>query len=157
MPEQEITFMVEDAQLLFRNFSGRESQYNREGDRNFCVVLDPQTAERMEADGWNIKQTKGDEEEGEPGTFYIQIGVGFKFKAPTIWVITESSRTRYNEDLVGTLDWAEIKTCDLIARAYHWDVGGKSGIKAYLKSMYITIEEDALERKYAHLIGTDGE
>jgi hypothetical protein len=47
------------------------------------------------------------------------------------------------------LDWADIRTCDLIARAYEWTVNGKTGVKAYLQSMFITIEEDALERKYA--------
>jgi hypothetical protein len=152
MADQEITFMVEDAQIIFRNFSGRESQYNREGDRNFCVILDPDTARQMQRDGWNIKETKGDEEEGgEPGVPYIQVAVGFKFKAPTIVVLTESTRTMYDEGMVGSLDWAEIKNVDLIARAYRWDVGGKSGIKAYLKSMYITIEEDALEKKYANV------
>jgi len=47
------------------------------------------------------------------------------------------------------LDWADIKTADLIARGYDWNVGGKSGTKAYLQSLFVTIEEDALERKYS--------
>jgi hypothetical protein len=30
-------------------------------------------------------------------------------------------------------------------------VNNKSGIKAYLQSIYVTIEEDALEKKYSEL------
>ena len=51
MADDAKTFMVEGARLVFRNFSGKEGQYNREGDRNFAVILDQETAERMAADG----------------------------------------------------------------------------------------------------------
>ncbi len=64
-------------------------------------------------------------------------------------MITSTARTNLSEDSVGVLDWAEIKVADLIVNASYWTVNGKSGVKAYLKSLFVTIEEDALERKYA--------
>lgn len=148
MVDEAKTFMIEDAQLVFRNFSGAEGQYNRAGDRNFGVILDEKIAKVMLKDGWNVKMLAS-REEGEPDTPYIQVAVGFKVRPPKIVMITSVSRTYLNEDSVGVLDWADVQTCDLIARAYEWDVNGKQGIKAYLQSMFITIEEDALERKYA--------
>lgn len=149
MPEAK-TFMVEDAQLLFRNFSGEENQYNRAGDRNFCVILDQEVASEMAKDGWNIKHLTA-RDEGDEDIPYIKVNVKYKVKPPKITLITSVSRTLIGEDLVGTLDWADIQTCDLIARAYDWTVGDKSGITAYLQTMFVTIEEDALERKYAAL------
>ena len=143
-------FTVEDARIIFRNFSGKEGQYNREGDRNFAVILDPAIADQMLADGWNVK-TLQPREEGDEPTPYVQVSVNFNNRPPKIVQITSSGRTHINEELVDTLDWAEIKTVDLIARGYEWSVNGKSGVKAYLKTMFVTIEEDALERKYADM------
>lgn len=142
------TFMVEDAQLVFRNFSGKEGQYNREGDRNFAVILDPKVAEQMLKDGWNVKYLAS-REDGEEDTPYIQVAVNFKIRPPRVVMLTSMSRTNLDESSVAVLDWADIQTADLIARAYEWEVNGKSGIKAYLKSLFVTIEEDELERKYA--------
>jgi hypothetical protein len=142
------TFMVEDARLVFRNFSGKEGQYNREGDRNFAVILDAKTAKVMLKDGWNVKYLDS-REEGEEDTPYIQVAVNFNHRPPRVVMITSTARTNLTEESVEVLDWAEIRTADLIARAYDWTVNGKSGTKAYLQSLFVTIEEDALERKYA--------
>lgn len=148
MSDDAKTFMVEDANLIFRNFSGEEGQYNRAGDRNFAVILDKTSAQELLKDGWNVRELRPQEEGDEP-TPYIQIAVNFKNRPPRITLITSTGRTAMTEETVGVLDWADIQTVDLIARAYEWEVNGKTGIKAYLQTMFVTIEEDALERKYA--------
>jgi hypothetical protein len=74
-------------------------------------------------------------------------------------MITSRGQTRLDEDTVEQLDWIDVATdektgapkCDLIVRPYTWEVSGRSGIKAYLQSLYVTIEEDDLERKYAEM------
>ncbi len=142
------TFLVEDARLIFRNFEGKEGQYNRKGDRNFAVILDANSADEMLNDGWNVKFLPS-REDGEPDTPYISVAVNFKNRPPRVVMITSTSRTNMTEESVEVLDWAEIRSADLIARAYDWEVGGKTGTKAYLQSLFITIEEDFLERKYA--------
>lgn len=158
MPDGPKSFMVEDAQIIFRNFAGKESQYNREGDRNFAVILDPDTAQQMAADGWNVKtlNVRDDAEEGTEGLPYIQVAVNFKNKPPKVVMISSNSRTILDADSVDVLDYTDIRTADLIATAYEWAVGGKSGVKAYLKSLFVTIEEDALERKYAQMMAEEG-
>ena len=49
------TRIFEGARLMFRNFSGKESEFNQAGDRNFCVVLEAAEAEEMKKIGWNVK------------------------------------------------------------------------------------------------------
>ena len=141
------TFLVEDARLVFKNFKGAEGQFNREGDRNFSVVLDPVAAEQMEADGWNVKYLAS-REEGEDPTPIIEVSVKFKVRPPRIVLITTDTRTQLSEKEVEVLDYADIKTVDVFCRGYEWEVNDKRGIKAYLQTMMVTIHEDPLERKY---------
>ena len=146
----DINLLMEDANLIFRNFAGEERQYNRKGDRNFCVTLHPDAANEMLKDGWNVKYLKAREEGDEPQA-YIQTTVSFKGRPPTLVMVTSRGRTNVPEDMVEMFDWVEIKTVDLIIRPYDWEVSGKTGRKAYLKSMYLTLDEDYLALKYAHV------
>lgn len=153
MPQPDNTVLMEGVRIVFRNFSGKEGQFNREGDRNFAVLLDDTTANAMAEDNWNIKwlQPRGEEEEDAMPQAYLPVAVNFKGRPPRIVLITSRGRTNLDEDAIEMLDWADIINVDLIVRPYEWNVNEKSGVKAYLQSMYVTIEEDALERKYAEL------
>jgi hypothetical protein len=143
------TFMVEDAHIIFRNFSGKEGMYNRAGDRNFSVILDEATAEQMLKDGWNVKYPTKERDEGEPYEPYISVAVKFDKYPPRVVMLTSRARTNLDDDTVEVLDWANFAKVDLICRGSYWETNGKSGIKAYLKSMFVTIDEDYLELKYA--------
>lgn len=144
------TLLIEDARIIFRNFAGKEGKYNREGDRNFCVLLDPPLADRLDRDGWNVKALRA-REEGDPEQPYLQVSVGFKNRPPKMVMVTSKGRTTLAEDECEIFDWVDIKTVDLIIRPYKWDVSGKTGVKAYLKTIVVVIEEDELELKYADL------
>lgn len=148
MSNEKGTLLMEGARMIFRNFVGKEGPYNREGDRNFCVLLEDDLAEDLVRDGWNVKNLKA-REEGEEPQPYLQVSVGFKVRPPLITMITSRGRTALGEDEIELLDWVDIRTTDLIINPYHWNVNGKNGIKAYLKSLFVTIEEDALALKYA--------
>lgn len=152
MARNDEQIMVEDARIAFRNFEGREDQYNRAGNRNFAILLPPDLADKLARSGWNVKTLKA-REDGDEEQPYIQVNVGYKVAPPTIVMITSKNRTFLGEDEVMMLDSADIKTVDLIFTPYHWSMpNGSSGIKAYLKKMFVTLEEDALDLKYADIL-----
>lgn len=152
MPLNDNTVLMEGVRIIFRNFSGKEGQYNREGDRNFAVLLDEKVATAMAEDNWNIKWLKPrDDDEEETRQAYLPVSVNFKGRPPRIVLITSRGRTNLDESSIEMLDWADIINVDLIVRPYEWTVNNKSGIKAYLQSIYVTIEEDPLELKYSEL------
>lgn len=154
MPPGDGTVVMEDVRIVFRNFTGKEGKYNKEGDRNFAVLLDPDTAAELLEDEWNVKflKPKEDDEEGSEDQAFMHVSVNYgKGRPPRVVIITERGRTNLDEESVEMLDWADIKNVDLIIRPYQWEVNGKTGIKAYLQSLYVTIEEDPLEKKYADM------
>lgn len=150
MAKDQKQVIVEDAQIMYRNFEGKEGQFNPKGNRNFACILPDDHADALYKDGWNIKRTNPNEE-GDPTVAFISIAVNFKNKPPRIVMISSAGRTNLTEETVEVLDYADIQKVDLIFVPYEWELNGKSGVKAYLKSLYVTVEEDELERKYAKI------
>lgn len=156
LPHREFQVLMENAEVLFLNFEGRPSTFNQEGQRNFCVLLDPEVAEDMLADGWNVKQLK--EYEGEPGDFYIQVEVKYRdrygraLRPPKIQLISSRGTQRLEEDDVHIMDQVDIAKVDLIFNGKVREEDGQRKIKAYLQSYFCHINEDYLELKYADLM-----
>lgn len=142
---------IRNAKIFSRNFSGEEGKYNPAGRRNFCVFIDDlRVAEEMKADGWNIRFLEP-REESEQRRAFMQVAVSYKNRPPKVVLISSRGQTMLEEDKINMLDWAEIDNVDLTINPSRWDVNGNKGIKAYLRSIYVTIVEDELDQLYSNV------
>ena len=140
---------IDDARLVYRNFEGRGSQFNREGDRNFAVVIDTEEAkDALINEGWNVK-IKDARDDGDIPFMYLPVKVKFNERGPLVYLQSGRNRTTHNEDTVKLLDSIDILGVDLDIRPYNWEVGGKSGRTAYLQSICVTQDIDRFAQRFA--------
>ena len=143
---------IDDARIIYRNFAGAPSKFNREGDRNFAVVIEDQDiAEALTEKGWNVK-IKPPREEGDEPFMFLPVKVKFNDRGPRVYLqnsLGGRNRVTLDEDTVGILDNVDITNVDLDIRPYDWDVQGKTGRTAYLQSICVTQEVDRFLDRYA--------
>lgn len=152
-----LTFMskgivqIDDARIIWRNFRGEGGRYNKEGERNFCLVIpDQEAADALSAEGFNVK-IKPPREEGDAPFMYLKIKVNFNDRGPNIYVQSGNSRIRLNEDTVRRLDRIDLMSVDMdIQRGREqWEINGQTGYAAYLRSMLAYQEVDRFAERYA--------
>ena len=133
---------IDDARIIYRNFAGRGDKYNREGDRNFAVLIpDEEIADELTRRGWNVK-VKPPREEGDTPFMYLPVKVKFNDRGPNIYLRTGRVQNRLEEEDIGRLDRIDIIGVDLDIRPYDWEVNGKTGRTAYLQSVCVTQDVD---------------
>lgn len=140
---------IDDARIIFRNFRGEADKYNREGDRNFAVVIpDEELADRLVEDGWNVK-IKEPREEGDAPFMYLPVKIKFNDRGPVVYLHTGKRMNKLGEDSVDCLDGIDIQSVDMDIRPYDWDVSGKTGRTAYLQSIHVVQEVDRFMERYS--------
>lgn len=145
---------IEHARIWGRNFAGEAGRYNKAGDRNFLLNIDDEDlALRLKEDGWNVKRGKPreDDPDYEPN-YYIQIAVNYNSARPPRIIVKKGSKLQVlDEENVGTLDSAMVKDAAVVINPYVWrrDDGSIGGIKGYLQSMLVTVEEDLVDQLLA--------
>lgn len=140
---------VNDTRIIYRNFRGEGSKFNREGDRNFAMIIPTQDlVDELINRGWNVK-IKEPKEEGEEPFMYLPIKVKFNDRGPQIYLVTGNRTNRLDEDAVSMLDDIDIRSVDLDIRPYDWEVNGKTGRTAYLQAMEVTQEIDRFAARMA--------
>lgn len=139
---------IDDARIIFRNFAGAPSKYNREGDRNFALVIDDQeSADKLINDGWNVK-VKAPRDEDDMPLMFLPIKIKFNERGPIVYLESGSSVNKLDEESVGVLDTMDILTVDLDIRAFDWEVNGKLGRTAYLQNIRVVQDVDRFAERY---------
>lgn len=158
--ETEVT--IENARIIWPNFSGVAKKCNAKGDRNCCIVLSEEDAATLRAEGFKVK-VKEAKEEGEPPMLYLTLKCKFRNREGNMitrpsmmyMIVGKKKQVRLDEETVGQIDFAEIENVDLKFRSVPYDFNGKQGITAQIMEMYVTIVPDYLAEKYSD--PSDGE
>lgn len=139
---------IDDARIVYRNFSGVGSKFNREGDRNFAIVIpDEETAEALSEAGWNVK-VKPPRDDDDTPFMYLPVKVKFNERGPKAYLISGSNRVELDEDSIACLDDMDILSVCLDIRPFDWDVNGKQGRTAYLQSIKVVQEIDRFAAEF---------
>ena len=140
---------INDARIIYGNFRGEEKKFNREGDRNFAVVIPNQElADELLDRGWNVK-IKDPREEGDEPFRYLPVKIKFNARGPQVYLVSGGAHRRLDEELVSMIDEIDIRSVNLDVRPYDWEVNGKTGRTAYLQSMEVIQEIDRFAARYA--------
>lgn len=140
---------IDDARIIYRNFSGAPSQFNREGDRNFAVVIpDQEIADALIEQGWNVKIKPPRDDQDTPFMF-LSVKIKFNDRGPNVYLKTGHALNKLTEETVGMLDDVDIVSVDLDIRPYDWEINGKTGRTAYLHSMQVTQQIDRFAAQFA--------
>jgi len=169
----------EGERIVYRNFAGVESEFNRKGDRNFCIVIPTkEDAIAMFEAGWNVQlrpqgpQSKELREaikgghnfmeklailnnlsnDPDDAIYLLKVNVKFESRRPAeIYLVTDPAKKplKMDEDTCAKLDLADIIACDIVVAPHSWATARGSGISAYLKTIYVMIRQDPFAAKYA--------
>lgn len=145
---------IDDARIIYRNFRGEASKYNRAGDRNFALLIsDEELADRLADEGWNVK-IKPPREEGDAPFMYLPVKVKFNDRGPQVYLRSGNVTNRLDEESVSILDDIDILGVNMDIRPYDWVIqegtkDEKSGRTAYLQSIEVIQEVDRFAARYA--------
>lgn len=140
---------IDDARIIYCNFSGRGDKYNREGDRNFAVVIPSEDlADRLMNAGWNVR-VKPPREDGDIPFMYLPVKVKFNDRGPNVYLATGDRMNKLDEESVCCLDNVDILSVDMDLRPYDWEVNGKEGRTAYLQSIKVNQQVDRFADRYS--------
>jgi hypothetical protein len=141
---------IDDATITYRNFSGVGSKYNREGDRNFSVIIeDEEVKDALIEEGWNVK-VRLPREEGDTPFMHLPVKVKFNDRGPRVYLKTGNRMVQLDEESIDCLDNIDILSVDLDVRPYDWEMSdGKTGRTAYLQSIHVTQQVDRFAERYA--------
>lgn len=140
---------IDDARIIYRNFAGHGSKFNREGDRNFAVIIPNQEiADELIESSWNVKIKPPRDDQDMP-FMYLPVKIKFNDRGPNVYLVTGERRNKLDEEAVGCIDDIDISSVSLDIRPYDWEVNGKIGRTAYLQAMQVIQEIDRFAARFA--------
>jgi hypothetical protein len=149
---------INDARIIWKNFAGRGDRFNREGDRNFHLVIpDQETCEALlndkneYGDSWNVK-IKPAREEGDVPFMHMLVKVKFNGRGPNVYLVSGNKKVELNEDTIKCLDDIDILSVDMDIRPYDDQLpNGNTFRTAYLSAMRVHQRVDRFASEEGYL------
>ena len=147
---------IDDARIIWRNFAGKPTQFTREGERYFTLVIpNSEICEALMNDvnrygvPWNVKIKEPRTPDEEP-FMTLKVKVKFTDFGPRVYLKSGDNPPReLNEETIGILDNVDIMSCDLDIRPYDDEANGKPFRAAYLQSIHVVQNVDRFAARYA--------
>ena len=157
MSKMDVTF--KDVTLRFKNFSGRETDFNAAGNRNFHVDLTEDMVDYLNnvelttksgrtVKGANVKTyvPKASDDNPNPEPRYsIKVLFG-TYPPEEMWYVTSRGKIRLTMDTVGNLDRMRIERAKVMVSLSTYEKGPNVGITAYLKKLIVWVQEDDFDQ-----------
>lgn len=149
MPKEKIRLNdleISEAHIFARNFKGEEKRHNGKvvnssGTRTFCVEIDPDIAQDLKNDGWNVTMRLNQED----GSMFCYLPVELRYSPvhPDIYAITNGSKHSLEEDQVHQLDTRQFNKVDLVIHPSWWynDDTDEWRVKAFLAEGWFYIRQ----------------
>lgn len=136
--------IVKDAAIIFTNFSGAPDAYHPNGgNRVFNLVLSDEFAQKLIADGWNVKSREN--QDGDL-TYITEIRVNMDSAWPPMVVLYSEFRgnrtsTILDADTIGRLDSGRYSSIKLAINPHEHSVGNFK-YKGYLRELRLIAESN---------------
>ena len=159
------TVLVKDAHLIFKNFKGESSAYNKAGEKKFNILIDNQEcADALMNDTnqygvpWNV-HVKAPKEEGDIPFMHLPVKLSYNGRrGPNVYLVTNGVTNTLDESTIGLLDDIDIEYVELIIRPYDGELGtGAKFRAAYLQSMKVVQRLDSIQAEMQGLPVSDVE
>lgn len=152
-----------DFEVLFCNLEGRKERYNNDGDRTFRVkFFDPEFAQQLADDGWNIRIYTPKNEEYDP-YYYLTVKTKFRIDSekvrqdPEIHLVNSKNDIICGPQNMADVDMAfrnhKVTRVDLSVAPRYWTnegIGNGEGITAYIRELWVEIQDSPFASHYAN-------
>lgn len=141
--------LVDDVQIKWHNFSGKATDKNKEGDRNFDIIIPDEFVDGLLNEGWNVK-----EKINQKGEIFHTLKVQVKYfdekgaGCKAVMRTPDGNTEILNPRTIGKLDRADIIKCDLDIRPRYWTYGKTSGKSAQADYIVVDIRENRFDHYF---------
>lgn len=123
---------LEDVEIKFANFRGEADRFSSYNNRGFHIVVPEDKVDSLKASGWNVKTLDRVFDDGPMELLSVTINLNG-------WIpqlVNEKGHSKTMDAEVCDGLYRKTKNqpfrASVVIRPYAWEIGDKSGVKAYL-------------------------